>query len=450
MNRNSKVLWGEGLFLRPHHFQQQDHYHEQRVRYFAERLQPFAWGIVQIQCDTDALSNGFLRLNALTVVFQDGEIVMAPAEDALPETIDLNATPSAVQSLTYYVALPRVNPQGRNLVSPTDEGASSQTIRYSTHSRELHDAYTQALPASINILKREIRLMSELEPRDAFETVAALRVNRTATGGFALDTEFVPPCMHIESSDYLMTQLRRLMDALQAKVSALHGHHREPSRHVIEFRSGDVSSFWLLHTASTAFAALSHYLHQPGFHPERLFEQLLSLAGALLTYSKSYALVDLPVYRHDKSSECFAALLALIRELLDTVISARYFAIALREVKSGFFHGQLDSGKLDDSSTLYIAVSADMPALELAELVPLRFKIGTPEDVDKLVLSAMPGVKLTHAAQVPAAIPVRPDTLYFSLDRKGPLYERMLQAQSISIYVPSGLSNLHLELMAVT
>lgn len=83
-------------------------------------------------------------------------------------------------------------------------------------------------------------------------------------------------------------------------------------------------------------------------------------------------------------------------------------------------------------------------------MVPLRFKVGAPDDVDKFVLSAMPGVKIVHAPQVPAAIPVRPDTLYFSVDKKGHLYDRMLQAQSVSIYVPTGLADLKLELMAVT
>jgi type VI secretion system protein ImpJ len=44
---------------------------------------------------------------------------------------------------------------------------------------------------------------------------------------------------------------------------------------------------------------------------------------------------------------------------------------------------------------------------------------------------------------------VRPDTCYFTLDSKGPLYERMLQAQSIEIYAPSGMRELRLELIAV-
>jgi type VI secretion system protein ImpJ len=90
-----------------------------------------------------------------------------------------------------------------------------------------------------------------------------------------------------------------------------------------------------------------------------------------------------------------------------------------------------------------------MPALQLVEVVPLRFKIGAPEDVDKLVLSAMPGVRLVHAPQVPAAIPVRPDTYYFVLENKGTLYENMLKAQAISIYVPNGIRDLKLELIAI-
>ncbi|MEC5164230.1 putative component of type VI protein secretion system [Janthinobacterium sp. CG_S6] len=110
----------------------------------------------------------------------------------------------------------------------------------------------------------------------------------------------------------------------------------------------------------------------------------------------------------------------------------------------------LDSGKIDDKTAFYLAVSADLPALELVEVVPLRFKIGAPDDVEKFVLSAMPGVRLQHAPQVPAAVPVRPDTYYFAVEEKGQMYERMLQAQSISIYVPSGMRDLKLELVAVT
>jgi type VI secretion system protein ImpJ len=211
-----------------------------------------------------------------------------------------------------------------------------------------------------------------------------------------------------------------------------------------------MSSFWLLHTASTAYAGLSHYFHHPALHPERLFEQLLGLAGSLMTFSKSWSLTDLPAYQHQEPGPAFAKLYAIIRELLDTVISSKYFAIALAEPRPGIYLGKLDSGKIDERTAFYLAVGSSTPALELVGTVPLRFKVGAPDDVDKLVLSAMPGVRLQHAPQVPAALPVRPDTVYFSVEAKGQLYERMLKAQSMAIYVPAGMEDLRLELVAVT
>lgn len=216
------------------------------------------------------------------------------------------------------------------------------------------------------------------------------------------------------------------MDALQAKVNALYGHHREPSKNVIEFRSGDIASFWLLHTASFAFASLNHYFQHPTLHPERLYEQLLNIAGGLMTFSKSYALNGLPGYQHQDPGPCFAKLHSIIRDLLDTVISSRYFGISLNELKPSYYHGVLDSGKINQQAVFFLAVSADMPAIELVDVVPLRFKAGAPDDVEKFVLSAMPGIRFSHSPQVPAAIPVKPDTYYFSIDNKGALYERML------------------------
>jgi type VI secretion system protein ImpJ len=111
--------------------------------------------------------------------------------------------------------------------------------------------------------------------------------------------------------------------------------------------------------------------------------------------------------------------------------------------------GRLDSEQIQPSTALYLGLSAALPATELVEAAPLRIKAGAPDDVDKLVLSAMPGVRLVHAQQVPAAIPVRPGMHYFSLEARGPLYERMLQAQSVALYIPQGWTDLKLELIAV-
>ena len=447
MIRSSKILWGEGLFLRPQHFQQQDAYHEWRLASAMRALHPYAWGVRSLRVDAQGLPGNVLRVEALELVMPDGDAVNAPAEDALPPPFDLSALPQNAVDVVFHAALATTRTSGANVAANGVDRDGAR--RYAMQAQPTADLFTQATQADLTYLQRVVRLLPDHEPREHLVTVPVCRLRRNAAGSFELDNTFVPPALHLQSSPELMSLLRRMIDMLQAKVDALYGFHREPSRHVIEFRSGDIASFWLLHTASTACAGLMHLRQHPGLHPERLFQRMLELAGSLLTFAKSHRLADLPAYDHRLAGQTFAQLEAVVRELLETVISTRYFSVALTEVKPSFHVGRLDSGSITPTTAFYLAVSASMPGSELIEAVPMQFKVGAPDDVDKLVLAATAGVRVSHITQVPAAIPVRPGAHYFAIDPRGPLYERMLQAQALTIYAPAGLSDLRLELLAV-
>ena len=445
-SRMSKVFWGEGLFLRPQHFQHQDAYHEARLQDMATSLHPCPWGVRRLRFDTASLSAGTLRLLEASAIFPDGESYDAPAHDALPVALPLSSLPEGVQSSTIHLALPLMREHGGNCANGEDKGPAARFVQLNAATRDL---FTDAGDAELAFLGKAVRLLTDDQPRDACVSLPIARVRRTSTGGFELDDGFIAPSLQVAASSRLHSLLRALLDALQAKIDALYGVHREPSRNVIEFRSGDIASFWLLHTATSSFASLSHLFHHPGLHPERLHQELLRLAGGLLTFSRTHLPSDLPHYDHQAPGAGFDRLFTMIRELLDTVISARYFQIALEEVKQSWHVGRIDSQRIDGNSAFYLGVAADMPGQELIQTVPVRFKLGAPDDVEKCVLSALPGVKLTHAVQVPAAIPVRPGSHYFALEPRGPLYERMLKAQSMMIYVPAGVRELKLELIAV-
>lgn len=458
MNMPSKLLWGEGLFLRPQHFQQQDRYHEARLNQTARALHPYAWGVRRLEVDHEALRNDVLRIDALSLVFPDGELYRAPEGDALPHQVKLGALPPATQSITFHAALPALKSYGENCGEPGGGRTVAHTVEHAVEDvdarfvqveRDTQDLFTHAADACVTYLSKAVRLVSDAGALDAYDSLPLLRLRRVATGGFEVDPSFIAPSVSIDGAPGLHNAVARLMEKLLAKVNALYGHMREPSRKVVEIRGGDMSSFWLLHTASTGYAALSHYLNHPELHPERLFADMLALAGGLMAYSRSYKLEDLPAYSHLDPGPAFARLDEILRDLLDTVVSSRYFSIALSNERPSYHFGALDSGKITAQTTLYLAVSADMPALQLVEVVPLRFKLGAPQDVEKFVLSALPGVKLMHAPQVPAALPIRPDTLYFALENKGALYENMLKAQAISIYVPNGIRDLQLDLIGV-
>jgi type VI secretion system protein ImpJ len=443
----SKVLWGEGLFLRPQHFQQQDAYHEWRLAQAVRGLHPFAWGVRSVKIDTDALQAGQLRLLELQVVLPDGEFINAPAEDELPASVSIEAAFGDHNEVVFHIATAPLRPNGSNFASSRDEADSA--VRYYQVQKDCDDQYTDATSAQISMLGKSVKLLADHLPRDHLVSLPVLRLRRNSAGSVEVDARYLPPSIAIQASPAMFLHLRRLLEVLQAKVDALYGFHREPSKNIIEFRSGDVASFWLLHTASGAYASLSHLMRHPGLHPERLFQQLLELAGSLMTFSKTFTLADLPAYDHANLGPAFFKLDDIIRELLETVISTRYFAIPLNESRPSFHQGRLDAQQISASTRLYLGVSASTSPAELIDAVPLRFKLGTPEDVEKLVLSALPGVPLVHATQVPAAIPVKPGHCYFAIEPRGALYDRMLKAQAMSLYAPIGLPDLKLELIAI-
>lgn len=447
MTKHAKVLWGEGLFLRPQHFQQQDAHLASLASNALLTAQPFGWGVRALDVDLDALGTGSLRINQIDAILPDGEPFNAPGVDALPPPIALDSLDSNSDTFDVCLAIQHERSHGGNCSMPETPDANA---RFRIESRAVPDLYTDAAEADIPFLVKSASLKTADEPLDQFLTLPLLRLRKTPSNGFERDMSFLPPSLTLRSAPLLQLQLRRLIDALQAKVNALYGFHREPSKHVIEFRSGDIASFWLLHTVSSACAALTHLHQNLALHPERLYQEMLRLAGGLMTFSKLFSLADLPAYEHTKPGPAFRKLDQILRELLETVISTRHFSIALSELKSAFHVGRLDSDKISEDTAFYLVVSAAAAQSEIIETVPLRMKVGAPDDVDKLVLSAMSGVKLVHAAQVPAAIPVRPGACYFALEPRGPLYERMIKSQSITIYAPESYQDLKLELIALT
>ena len=429
----SKVLWGEGLFIRPQHFQQQDAYQEWRVAQAMTTLHPYAWGVRSLRIDTDALKAGRLRLLELQLVLPDGEMYNAPAEDPLPDPLAVDDLFGQDSEVTFHVVMGSLRAHGSNLESPEPAGQPEAGARYFPVERETTDQFTDAADAPITFLGKRLRVIAGHAVRQGMVGLPLLKLRRNAFNGFDCDPRFVAPSTSVAAAPVMHLHLRRLLDVLQAKVEALYGMHREPAKNIVEFRSGDVASFWLLHTASSAYAALSHLAQHPRLHPERLFQQLLALAGALMTFSKSLSLSDLPAYDHAAPGPGFFRLNDIIRELLETVISTRYFSIALQEAEPHIHMGRLDAPQISESTRFYLGVSATLPPSELVESMPALLKIGSPEDVESLLTSAMSGVALAHVTQVPAAIPVRPGCYYFALQPQGILYERMMRAQTISL-----------------
>lgn len=449
MQFNHRVLWGEGMFLRPQHFQQQALFLENNLAHAMRQVHGHPWGIRNCTLDVDALARGLLRASALDATFQDGTQYDAPATSPLPQERNLDGIPQLRSETTVFVCLPTLNAFGGNSGNGGDsQFAAPRPPRFAVEPRMVADLFTQALEGEVSVLHPAACLMLEEENRDGYWSMAIARIARNASGSWALDESFIPPLLEIGGNSHLKMICRRLLDILMVKSRALAASHRERVQSVVEYGTSDIASFWLLHTVNRAFPLLNHYASTPT-HPEQLYIQLSQLCGELLTFSSTLTLSDIPPYRHEQQNAVFDRLDTLIRELLETVVSNRYAIIPLANPKPSFYIGRLDSERLVENVDYYLSVSGELPTTEILERVPVKLKAGSPDDVEKILNSALPGVRLVHAAQTPTALPVRVGNHYFVLEPQGQIFERMKKSRSICIYVPQALLELQLELIAV-
>lgn len=441
-----RVLWGEGMFLRPQHFQQQALFLEQHLAQRIAWSARHGWGVQQCQLDEQSLQAGQIRALALSVLFRDGTLYQAPLQGALPASRDLATLPQLGTETTLYACLAQLQPYGGN--AHGDEPAA-RPVRFRHAHHDVADLFTQALDADLTTLELNVRLMVEEENRDGYDAVPLCRLRKNATGLWEIAGDYLPPMIDISGSEAMQQQLRRLLEILLVKSQSLAAKHRERNKDVMEFGPSDVGTFWMLHTVNRNFARLNHLAKSHPLHPEELYLVLAEFCGELLTFSSAYTLADIPPYRHEALAEVLPRLDRQIRELLETVISARYLVIPLHSPRPSFYVGSLESDRLLEDADFYLSIQSEQPIAQLVENVPLKMKIGAPDDVEKILNSAMRGVSLQYTTQTPSAIPVRMGNHYFALDPQSSIYQRMLQSRSICIYVPQTLADLSIELIAV-
>ena len=80
----SNVVWFEGMYLGPHHFQAQNRAFEDLVHFSASNLWFEPYGIVGQELDAEALRNGTVALVHTRGLFPDGLAFNMPENDPLP------------------------------------------------------------------------------------------------------------------------------------------------------------------------------------------------------------------------------------------------------------------------------------------------------------------------------------------------------------------------------
>lgn len=443
MKRLQPVIWSKGTFLSPQHLQIQDRFFESTLEFTLGSLNYRPWGFRSLSINQEALAGGQFALNAASGLFSDGLPFEIPESDPAPAPEPLHF--DGAETVDVYLAIPNYRERGLNVSA----GRPSADTRFVAEVATVRDENTPLTEKPIQVARKNFRFLTGDQNRQGVAALPVARVRRTEAGTLQLDPRFVPPVLDIAASDYLVAITRRLLEILIAKSALLAGVRRQKNQSLADFTSADIANFWLLYTVNTHLPLLRHIFESRRGHPEALFSLMLSLAGALTTFSLKIAPRDLPVYDHEDLQTCFTDLDEKLRTLLETVVPSNFVALPLKLVKPFIYAAAVDQDKYFKDTKMYLAIAAEMSEAEIIHKTPQLVKVCSATHIEHLVRQALPGVTLTHIERPPSQMPIKLNFQYFSLNQSGLAWEAVLRSRNLAAYMPAEFPNPQAELIIV-
>lgn len=442
----SKVVWSEGMYLAPHHFQAQNRYFEDSVHFATGNLWNAVYGFTSYSVDVEGIRNGTVALLSARGIFQDGLPFDMPECDPLPAARNISAVfPPAAESLTVFLAVPEHASDGPNCTLETD--LPERDTRFIGLRQIFPDENTGRDEKPVFLGRKNIRLVLETEDSQGLLRLPLARVVRDTSGHYVFDQRFIPPCLKFVASDTLAALLRRLVDILEEKsASVARSQQRSGDKFQAGMSAGQVAQFWLLHSINSSLAPLRHAMLTKHGHPEEVYREMLRLGGALCTFALDSHPRSLPVYDHDHLDQCFDALDDHIRRHLEIVAPSQAIMIPLTPGERYFYNGNVKDDRCLARSRWILGIRSSVGEAELIYKTPQLVKLCSSKFVPELVKRALPGLTLSHLTVPPPAIAARVDMQYFAVSKAGPCWEHIAQSKQVGVYVPGELPSPEMEL----
>ncbi len=442
MSSRHRVIWSQGLFLQPHHFQQEARFVERLVDARVRATQPYAWGFDQLVLDEAQLALGRLGLQRASGVLPDGTPFSMPDTDTLPAPLEVGAE---VQNEIIALAVPLARPD----LTEVDygDGQADANARYLVVDASLRDQTNAADdPEAVQLGAPRLRLMRQRDGVDACALLGVARVlERRADGQLVLDRGYLPAQTRIDASGQLSATVAVLHGLVQQRARALAAQMGQLGQGVSE-----VADFMMLQLLNRSEPVLRQFAGAPSVHPWLMHQSLLQLAGELATFSSDARTPpEYPLYRHEDLQTVFTPLVQQLRELLSAVIQRHAEQIQLIDRSHGVRTAVVADAELLRTAGFVLAVRAQLPAEQLRLRFPAQTKLGPTERLKDLVNLQLPGIALRGLPVAPRQLPYHAGSHYFEIERQGELWKQLERSGSLALHVAGDFPGLELELWAI-
>ncbi len=448
MSWYSKVVWSEGMFLQPQHFQQQDRHTEALVRQSCDSLRPYGWGVAHLALDREALALGKIAITAARGLLPDGTPFNIPDHDPPPAPLEVGAD---ARNIRVLLALPlrRVG------MADVERGGQTDTAaRYRAMAGEVRDNNMDTANNSAFIEVGEPRLRLFLDTRDfgEYTTIGVTRVlEKRPDQRVIVDPDYLPPCLDCRGAPALAGFVTEVLGLLHQRGDAL--ADRVAGAGTARGASLDIAQFLRLQVVNRFEPLFAHLAAMRNLHPESFYQIALQLAGEMATFTDKVKRRPpiFPAYDHDDPQKTFGPLMTELRRSLSLEEVDAAIQIPIEERQYGIRVAIITDRErpLLTKATFILAVRADMATDLLRARFPTQVKIGPVERIAQFVNHHLPGIGVNALPVAPREIPYRADFTYFRLDRSSEFWKQILNSGGFAFHVGGEFPGMEMTFWAI-
>ena len=408
MSLDNKVVWSEGMFLNPQHFQQQERYIESYVNGKCSALGAYGWGVHEFSVDQELLKLGKISIINAKGVFPDGTPFNFPGRDEPPPVLEV---PAGTQAAIVYLALPVKRPGAVDVLEKDDTQGMARYYSAKSESRDVTIDGGDAI--SIDVGKLWLRLLFEKDDLSGYACTGLLRISESREDkNVLLDDQYIPTCLDCTASARLNGFLSEMIGLLHQRGESIAGRLADTQRG----GTAEIADYMLLQLVNRLEPLAKHLHRIQGLHPQTLFNESVQMVGELSTFAaKNKRPPAFPPYLHDNLQATFAPVITSLRQCLTMVYEQTAISLSLVEKKYGIRVAQIPDRGLLTSAMFVLAVRADVAENVLRTHLPAQMKIGPVEHIRQLVNVGMPGIPIKALSVAPRQIPFHSGYTYFEL-----------------------------------
>jgi type VI secretion system protein ImpJ len=426
-----KVIWAEGILLGQQHFQQWEKFQQCDQQFRRQLLAPEEWGLIKLEvAEQDLISNKFI-VRECQLIYSNGLLVNYQAAASalvcqLPENYN-------EKKLDIYLGVP-INEQA---VGITGYQLNNIQTTWLTNYLNVADIYDQNRTREVLCAKLNLKLIAGVDSSGQYRTLKIAELIKNENNQFILDKTFIPASMLVQSSPYLVDLIAKIISEIHAKWQALVNRYSD---------NVDLVKLIILQILSSSIAHLSELKLKPCTHPRQIFSELRLLAANLMPFTNDDP-KDIPQYRHEYLSLCFSEIEHIVRKALSAALPTSTAKISLIRKNDTLYCAENIDNTLLQQSDFFIAVYNPVLDTKWIDHFAQQIKVGCCSSIDRLIASAIVGVRVSHIQHPPAKLTIKPGYEYFYLEPFGVFWNAIKEERSLAVFLPTLFKDATVELV---